>query len=249
MTDREARLEALSKVPAVTLGFWIIKILATTLGETGGDTVTMTWLGETTAHPVPNGYLIGTAIFGVLLIALVVGADPGAALQPVALLGDHRRLDHLRHDARRLRRPLARHRLSGRVAAAARLRAALAVRVVADARHHRRQHRRRRRAPRPSTGSPSPSRRRSAPRSATGSPMPALAIRAARWCSARRWRSSPCSISRPASATSSCSGRRSSSPARSARRSATSSTSRSPRAAWNSAGRSPRRCWPPSSSR
>lgn len=32
----------LSKVPAVTLGFWIIKILATTLGETGGDTVTMT---------------------------------------------------------------------------------------------------------------------------------------------------------------------------------------------------------------
>ena len=33
---------AKSKVPAVTLGFWIIKILATTLGETGGDTVTMT---------------------------------------------------------------------------------------------------------------------------------------------------------------------------------------------------------------
>jgi uncharacterized membrane-anchored protein len=63
--------EAFSKVPAVTLGFWIIKILATTLGETGGDTVTMTWLGETTDHPVPNGYLIGTAIFGVLLVVLV----------------------------------------------------------------------------------------------------------------------------------------------------------------------------------
>ena len=62
---------ALSKVPAITLGFWIIKILATTLGETGGDTVTMTWLGETTDHPVPNGYLIGTAIFGVLLVLLV----------------------------------------------------------------------------------------------------------------------------------------------------------------------------------
>ena len=44
----------MSKVPAVTLGFWIIKILATTLGETGGDTVTMTWLGETTTHPVPE---------------------------------------------------------------------------------------------------------------------------------------------------------------------------------------------------
>lgn len=40
MTDRERREEALAKVPAVTLGFWIIKILATTLGETGGDTVT-----------------------------------------------------------------------------------------------------------------------------------------------------------------------------------------------------------------
>ena len=34
--------QALSKVPAVTLGFWVIKILATTLGETGGDTVSMT---------------------------------------------------------------------------------------------------------------------------------------------------------------------------------------------------------------
>jgi len=71
MNDQERRLDALSKVPAVTLGFWIIKILATTLGETGGDTVTMTWLGETTPHPMPNGYLIGTAIFGVLLIGLV----------------------------------------------------------------------------------------------------------------------------------------------------------------------------------
>jgi uncharacterized membrane-anchored protein len=71
MNDRDLKLEALSKVPAVTLGFWIIKILATTLGETGGDTVTMTWLGETTANPVPNGYLIGTAIFGVLLVGLV----------------------------------------------------------------------------------------------------------------------------------------------------------------------------------
>ena len=36
-----------SKVPEVTLGFWIIKILATTLGETAGDTVTMTWLRPT----------------------------------------------------------------------------------------------------------------------------------------------------------------------------------------------------------
>src|SRR5947209_19733452 len=69
--DENSRLEIMSKVPAVTLGFWIIKILATTLGETGGDTVTMSWLGETTDHPVPFGYLIGTAIFGVLLVAFV----------------------------------------------------------------------------------------------------------------------------------------------------------------------------------
>ncbi|WP_425230475.1 hypothetical protein [Sphingomonas sp.] len=60
-----------AKVPAITLGFWLIKIIATTLGETGGDTVTMTWLGETTAHPVANGYLIGTALFGALLLGLV----------------------------------------------------------------------------------------------------------------------------------------------------------------------------------
>ena len=51
-----------SKVPAVTLGFWIIKILATTLGETAGDTVTMTlnW-----------GYLAGSALFLGLLVVLV----------------------------------------------------------------------------------------------------------------------------------------------------------------------------------
>ena len=53
----------MSKVPAVTLGFWIIKIAATTLGETGGDSVTMTlnW-----------GYLAGTLLFLRLLIAPVV---------------------------------------------------------------------------------------------------------------------------------------------------------------------------------
>src|SRR4051812_16624061 len=71
MTERENAHDTLSKVPAVTLGFWVIKILATTLGETGGDSVTMSWLGETTAHPVPNGYLIGTAMFGLVLVMLV----------------------------------------------------------------------------------------------------------------------------------------------------------------------------------
>src|SRR3954451_22894426 len=72
MNERRSAYDALTKVPAVTLGFWIIKVLATTLGETGGDTVTMTWLGETTDHPIPNGYLIGTVIFGLLLIGFVI---------------------------------------------------------------------------------------------------------------------------------------------------------------------------------
>ncbi|HVZ98906.1 MAG TPA: hypothetical protein VG841_01185 [Caulobacterales bacterium] len=53
----------LSKVPAVTLGFWAIKILATTLGETGGDTVSMS---------MNLGYLVGTAIFLSLLLVLVI---------------------------------------------------------------------------------------------------------------------------------------------------------------------------------
>src|SRR5204863_2206546 len=53
----------LTKVPEITLVFWIIKIAATTLGETGGDSVTMTlnW-----------GYLTGTAIFLSLLVVLVI---------------------------------------------------------------------------------------------------------------------------------------------------------------------------------
>ena len=72
MSEGERARDTLTKVPAVTLGFWIIKILATTLGETGGDTVTMTWLGETTPHPIAYGYLIGTMIFGVLLVGFVV---------------------------------------------------------------------------------------------------------------------------------------------------------------------------------
>lgn len=66
--------DALTKVPAVTFGFWVIKILATTLGETGGDSVSMSWLGETTPDAGAsglNGYLVGTAIFGVLMLVLV----------------------------------------------------------------------------------------------------------------------------------------------------------------------------------
>jgi uncharacterized membrane-anchored protein len=65
---------ALSKVPAVTLGFWVIKILATTLGETGGDTVTMTlnW-----------GYLAGSALFGIALVVLVAAQIVAKRFHPV----------------------------------------------------------------------------------------------------------------------------------------------------------------------
>ena len=52
--------QQLAKVPAVTLGFWLIKILATTLGETAGDAVTMS---------MNLGYAVGTAIFAIVLIA------------------------------------------------------------------------------------------------------------------------------------------------------------------------------------
>ena len=68
----ERNRELVAKVPQVTLLFWIIKILATTLGETGGDAVTMSWLGETTPQATGTGYLIGTAIFGVIFIAAVL---------------------------------------------------------------------------------------------------------------------------------------------------------------------------------
>ncbi|MFZ2066719.1 MAG: hypothetical protein WAV27_12125 [Xanthobacteraceae bacterium] len=61
MTETAGRY--LTKVPEVTIVFWILKIAATTLGETGGDSVTMTlnW-----------GYLIGTVIFLSLFVALVI---------------------------------------------------------------------------------------------------------------------------------------------------------------------------------
>ena len=54
---------ALAKVPEVTLGFWLIKIAATTLGETGGDAVSMS---------MNLGYLVGTAIFAAIFLAAVV---------------------------------------------------------------------------------------------------------------------------------------------------------------------------------
>jgi uncharacterized membrane-anchored protein len=60
--DTDTKL-ALAKVPAITLGFWAIKILATTLGETGGDAVSMS---------MDLGYLVGTGIFMVVFVGAVL---------------------------------------------------------------------------------------------------------------------------------------------------------------------------------
>ena len=70
---RDALDEAWAKVPQVTLGFWIIKILATTLGETGGDAVTMS---------MGLGYLAGTAIFAVVFVAAVLAQVRATRFQP-----------------------------------------------------------------------------------------------------------------------------------------------------------------------
>lgn len=80
--DKKTSDELVAKVPQVTLVFWIIKILATTLGETGGDAVTMSWLGETTGQGNGAGYLIGTGIFGVIFIAAVLIQIRAAKFHP-----------------------------------------------------------------------------------------------------------------------------------------------------------------------
>lgn len=62
--------ERIGKVPQVTLLFWLMKIAATTLGETGGDAVSMSWLGETTQDATGYGYLVGTALFAAVFAAV-----------------------------------------------------------------------------------------------------------------------------------------------------------------------------------
>src|SRR5215467_13340003 len=73
MTQNAVPYAVLGKVPAVTLGFWLIKILATTLGETGGDAVTMS---------MHLGYAVGTAIFAVIFIAAVSGQIAATKFHP-----------------------------------------------------------------------------------------------------------------------------------------------------------------------
>ena len=73
-TDKRSLAEdAVSKVPAVTFGFWVVKVLATTLGETGGDWVTMS---------LQLGYLVGSAIFTVIFVGLVFGQVKASKLRP-----------------------------------------------------------------------------------------------------------------------------------------------------------------------
>ena len=66
--------EMLSKVPQVTLVFWLIKILATTLGETGGDAVSMS---------MNLGYLVSTAIFAIIFIIAVIAQISAKKFHPV----------------------------------------------------------------------------------------------------------------------------------------------------------------------
>lgn len=68
------RQEPLSKVPEVTLIFWILKILATTLGETGGDAVSMS---------LDLGYLVGTGIFAVVFLVAVIVQIAARRFHPV----------------------------------------------------------------------------------------------------------------------------------------------------------------------
>jgi uncharacterized membrane-anchored protein len=70
----KAKQEILSKVPEVTLIFWIIKILATTLGETGGDTLSMS---------MHLGYLVSTGIFAVIFLAAVIVQIRAKKFHPV----------------------------------------------------------------------------------------------------------------------------------------------------------------------
>jgi hypothetical protein len=69
-----------SKVPAVILSFWVIKVAATTLGETGGDTLSMTF---------KLGYALSTLIFAVLFIAYQAACAWRAGYQSTRSLACH----------------------------------------------------------------------------------------------------------------------------------------------------------------
>jgi uncharacterized membrane-anchored protein len=72
--NKEDQQEIFSKVPAVTFVFWVIKVLATTLGETGGDTLSMS---------MNLGYLLSTGIFAVIFVAAVIVQVRAKKFHPV----------------------------------------------------------------------------------------------------------------------------------------------------------------------
>ena len=66
--------EVLTKVPEITLIFWMMKVVATTLGETGGDAVSMS---------MNLGYLVGTAIFGAIFVVTVIAQIRAKRFHPL----------------------------------------------------------------------------------------------------------------------------------------------------------------------
>ncbi len=86
-----ATKQILTKVPEVTLVFWIMKIVATTLGETGGDAVSMS---------MNLGYLVGTAIFAVIFLIAVAAQIKAKRFHPFFILDNHSCYHHSRNDSR-----------------------------------------------------------------------------------------------------------------------------------------------------
>ncbi|MDB5447255.1 MAG: hypothetical protein JWQ97_2572, partial [Phenylobacterium sp.] len=72
--SQDSAADAFSKVPQVTLAFWVIKILATTLGETGGDALSM---------QLNLGYLVATLIFLGLFVVTLTGQVASKRFHPL----------------------------------------------------------------------------------------------------------------------------------------------------------------------
>lgn len=73
MQNNRHEIQPLAKVPQLTLGFWVVKVLATTLGETGGDAVSMS---------MALGYAVGTLIFMALFLASVAAQIRASRFTP-----------------------------------------------------------------------------------------------------------------------------------------------------------------------
>jgi hypothetical protein len=166
-----------SKVAAITLGFWIIKIFATTLGETGGDSVTMT---------MNLGYFVGSAIFLSALVVMVILQVRARRFHPFLYWGTIVASTTAGTTmADFADRSLGIGYPGGSLLLFACVILTLGLWRVTQGRSPCRA------CGRPgwrcSTGPRSRFRRRWAPRSATGPPMPASGMAAARWCSRRPW--------------------------------------------------------------